>query len=134
MEGFKAIHISSFSLIPKVLCKAEKEETPVYLIILPLTQHPVILPSNKTLLSITNTSKVHPLWKELRLVACNLSRKTLLIREIASIVVDSWINTTRNKYASVLQQFKTFCIERKINPLRRSLTDITVYVPNERSR
>ena len=44
-------------------------------------------------------------------------------REIGSIVMNSWRNTTRNKYASILQQLEKFCIERKINPLRGSLTD-----------
>ena len=44
-------------------------------------------------------------------------------RVIVSIFMDSWRKTTGHKYASVLQQWEYFCIERKINPLRGSLAD-----------
>ena len=91
-KGLKPYIFPPFSLIPKVLSNLEKEETPVCMIIVPLwksqhwfpkllkllTQHPAILPFKKTLLTIPNMSKIHPLWKELRLMACTLSGKTLL--------------------------------------------------------
>ena len=96
MERVNTIYIfPPFSLIPKVLSKQEKDQTHACLIVVPLwksqhwfpkllkllTQHPVILTAKKSRLSIPNTPKIHPLWNEMSLLACNLSGKTLLTKE-----------------------------------------------------
>ena len=69
----------------------------------------------------------------LQLIRQDLAYKGIS-EEIATVIMDSWRNTTRTKYATVLQQWEKFCIEQKIDPLHGSLKDGLQFMSMKKSQ
>ena len=130
-----------FSLIRRSLAKVQREEaTGIMIVPLWSTQawfllmlrllvaHPRFIPPHKGLLQLPGQKNlVHPLYKQLALLAIHIFRQMIgkytLPASTVHVISHSWRGGTRSQYDSV-----KFCIGGKINPTCPSIEEIRAYL------
>ena len=137
-----------FSLIATCLQKIEQDQaTGVILVPFWQTQpwfttlldllidNPVFLPQLNDLLTQSHNNALHPLRKQLKLMACKVSGKasssaTYQIRLQQYIILQSWPDGTQEQYKLYIKQWIDFCCERQADPYNPPLTTVLDFLVN----
>ena len=86
-----------------------------------LIDYPRILPQHKSLLSLENSQRVHPLHKTLTFMACRLSGNRSFSKKnserTTDILLQSWRDSTKKQYSSCIKKWVCYCNERKIDTI-----------------
>ena len=108
-------------------CSSMEESTLVSKVIDTVSPTPLPVVKDKNIASNSRNRNDTPIVGKYDNVRMCLVRENLqnqgIPREATSIILDSWRESTQTRYAPTFKQWRIFCDERKINPLRGTLSD-----------
>ena len=97
-----------------------------------LTDNPLVLPQMDSLLFLPHSNAVHPLSRQLQLMACKVSGRSFQQRAISSkatnIILQSWSTGTQKQYAPYIKKWHDFCSKWKDNPYNPPLNTVLVFL------
>ena len=87
-----------------------------------LIDNPIILPTQRTLLTIKSTNKVHPLWDKMRLMACVVSGNLMKVETfLQKQPVSLWHHGELGQYSTY--KWTCYCRKRQINYIQSTLNE-----------
>ena len=135
-QGRLMYALPPFSLMGHVLQKIETDEADVLVIALRwptqswypelihlLVRHPVLLPYHCSLTTLPFArQRVHPLGRQLNLMACLLSGKSLQEKRVSQrardIIIKGWRSSTKEQHVSYLRKLGVFSANKGYDPIR----------------
>ena len=98
-----------------------------------LEDYPVLLPMTQRTLKIpTDRANLHPLYPKLQSFKASFIREAIrtthLPDKVKKIIHDSWKDTTKSRYESILQRWRNDCVQRNGCPFSTNVNSVLIFL------